>query len=114
MNWLIADAWAEAPSPVPQGSMLSTLIPFALLFVVFYFLLIRPQAKRTKEHKAMMAALAKGDEIVTSGGLFGRITHLGESVVTLEVSDKVEIKVQRQAIQAVMPKGTIKTASNEK
>lgn len=112
MNWLIADAWAQAaPGGAPQGSPYVTLIMLGAMFAIFYFLLIRPQAKRAKEHKAMVAALAKGDEVVTAGGVLGRITHVGENFVTLEIADKVEIRVQRPAIQAVMPKGTIKSAS---
>ena len=110
MNWLIADAWAQAPAGAPQGSPYMTLIMLAGLFAVFYFLLIRPQAKRAKEHKAMVSALAKGDEVITAGGVLGRITHVGENFVTVEVTDKVELKVQRPAISAVMPKGTIKSA----
>lgn len=109
MNWLIADAWAQAPAGAPQGSPYMTLIMLAGLFVVFYFLLIRPQAKRAKEHKALVAGLAKGDEVVVAGGLLGRITHLSENFVTVEVADKIEVKVQRLAVQTVLPKGTIKS-----
>jgi preprotein translocase subunit YajC len=79
-----------------------------VLFAAFYFILIRPQAKRAKEHKTMIAALAKGDEILTSGGILGRITELGDVYVTVEIADGVLVKVQRPAIQAVLPKGTIK------
>lgn len=109
MNWLIADAWAQAPAGAPQGSPYMTLIMLAGLFVVFYFLLIRPQAKRAKEHKALVAGLAKGDEVVVAGGVLGRITQLSENFVTVEVADKVEVKVQRLAVQTVLPKGTIKS-----
>jgi len=109
MSFLIADAMAapagNAPSSSPAG-----LVLMVLMFVVFYFLLIRPQSKRAKEHRAMVAALAKGDEVVTSGGTLGRITHVGEQYVTVEIAQGVEIKVQRVAIQAIMPKGTIKAA----
>jgi preprotein translocase subunit YajC len=80
-----------------------------VLFAAFYFILIRPQAKRAKEHKAMIAALAKGDEVVTGGGVLGRVTNLGDSYVTVDIAEGVEIKVQRQAIQTVLPKGTIKS-----
>jgi preprotein translocase subunit YajC len=79
-----------------------------VLFAAFYFILIRPQAKRAKEHKTMIAALAKGDEILTSGGILGRITELGDVYVTVEIADGVLVKVQRPAIQAVLPKGTFK------
>ena len=113
MNWLIAEAYAQAPAgAAPQGSPYVTVIMMAVLFAVFYFLLIRPQAKRAKDHKAMVAGLAKGDEVVTVGGVLGRITHLSDNFVTLEIADKVEIKVQRPSIQAVMPKGTMKSASD--
>jgi preprotein translocase subunit YajC len=81
------------------------------MFVVFYFLLIRPQQKRAKEHKAMIEALSKGDEVVTGGGVLGRVTHLDPNYVSVEIADKVVIKVQRPAIQAVLPKGTLKAAN---
>jgi preprotein translocase subunit YajC len=112
MNFLISDAWAEAPAAAgapAQGSPFVTLIMLGVLFAAFYFILIRPQAKRAKEHKAMIAALAKGDEVVTGGGVLGRVTNLGEADVTVDIAEGVEIKVQRQAIQTVLPKGTIKS-----
>jgi preprotein translocase subunit YajC len=86
------------------------LLPLVLIFVVFYFLLIRPQAKRAKEHKAMVAALAVGDEVVTSGGLLGRITETGEQFLTVEIADGVRVKVQRHTVSTVLPKGTLKNA----
>ncbi len=112
MNFFISDAMAQAQAPAgapPQGGGYFTLVMLIVLFIAFYFLLIRPQAKRAKEHKAMIAALAKGDEVVTSGGTLGRITHVGDNFVTVEIADGVEIKVQRQAIQSILPKGTIKS-----
>ncbi len=113
MNFLISDAWAEAPAApagVPaQGSPFMTLIMLGVLFAAFYFILIRPQAKRAKEHKAMIAALAKGDEVVTAGGVLGKVTNLSDGYVTVDIADGVEIKVQRQAVQTVLPKGTIKS-----
>ena len=111
MNLFISDAWAEAPAAAGapgQGSSVVTFIMLGVLFAAFYFILIRPQAKRAKEHKTMIAALAKGDEILTSGGILGRITELGDVYVTVEIADGVLVKVQRPAIQAVLPKGTIK------
>ncbi len=109
MNVLIADALAEtAPAAQQQGGIV-TLLMMVLMFVAFYFLLIRPQQKRAKEHKAMVAALAKGDEVVTAGGLLGRIADISENFLTLEVADGVQVKVQRQAVQAVLPKGTLKS-----
>ena len=111
MNFLISEAWAEAPAAPgpPPGSSSMTLIMLGVMFAAFYFILIRPQAKRAKEQKAMIAALAKGDEVVTNGGLLGRITNLGETHLTVDIADGVEVKVQRHAIQTVLPKGTIKS-----
>jgi preprotein translocase subunit YajC len=112
MNFLISEAWAQAPAAgaPAQGSPFMTLIMLGVLFAAFYFILIRPQAKRAKEHKAMVAALAKGDEVVTTGGVLGRVTELGEGYITVDIAKGVEIKVQRQAVQTVLPKGTIKSA----
>jgi preprotein translocase subunit YajC len=111
---LISEAWAEAPAAAAgapaQGSPFMTLIMLGVLFAAFYFILIRPQAKRAKEHKAMIAALAKGDEVVTTGGVLGRVTELGEGYITVDIAKGVEIKVQRQAVQTVLPKGTLKSA----
>ena len=112
MNFMISDAWAEAPAAAAgasQGSPFMTLIMLGVLFAAFYFILIRPQAKRAKEHKAMITALAKGDEIVTGGGVLGKVTNLSDGYVTVDIADGVEIKVQRQAVQTVLPKGTIKS-----
>lgn len=113
MNFFINDVMAEgaaASSPAAAGSPFSSLIMLGVLFAIFYFLLIRPQAKRAKEHKAMVEALAKGDEAVTNGGTLGRITEVGDQFITLEIDNGVSIKVQRGAIQSIMPKGTIKSA----
>ena len=85
-------------------------VPLILIFAIMYFLLIRPQQKKVKEHKAMVEALSKGDEVVTNGGLLGRITDVDENFVTLKIADNVEIKVQRHAVASLMPKGTLKDA----
>jgi preprotein translocase subunit YajC len=106
MSFFISDAMAAAPQG--QGDALTSLLPLVFIFIVFYFLLIRPQSKKAKEHKQMVEALAKGDEIVTNGGLLGRITKVGDNFVELEVADGVTVKVQRQAAASLMPKGTIK------
>ncbi len=90
-----------------QSSLMS-MLPLILMFVVLYFVMIRPQMKKQKEHRAMIEALAKGDEVVTAGGLLGRVSKLGESFVSLEVSNAVEIQVQRSAVVQVLPKGSIK------
>lgn len=79
-----------------------------LIFVAFYFLLLRPQSKRQKEHRKMVEALAKGDEVVTSGGMLGRVTQVGEQFLKVEVADGVELKIQRSSVAALMPKGTVK------
>lgn len=81
-----------------------------VLFAVFYFLLIRPQQKRSKEHKQLVASLSKGDEVVTNGGLLGRISKIGDHFITLEVADGLEVRVQRQAVASLMPKGTLKAS----
>jgi preprotein translocase subunit YajC len=106
MSFFISDAMAAAPQG--QGDALTSLLPLVFIFIVFYFLLIPPQSKKAKEHKQMVEALAKGDEIVTNGGLLGRITKVGDNFVELEVADGVIVKVQRQAAASLMPKGTIK------
>jgi len=109
MNFFINDAMAQAGSAGPQGGLL-TFLPMIALFVIFYFLLIRPQQKRQKEHKAMLAAVGKGDEIVTMGGLLGKVVDLNDNFITLEVAKGTNVKVQRNLVQALMPKGTIKEA----
>jgi len=86
-----------------------SFLPIILLFVILYFLMIRPQMKRAKEQKAMIEALQKGDEVVTAGGMVGRITKLGEQYVTLEIAPNTEVVLQRSAVQVPLPKGTLKT-----
>jgi preprotein translocase subunit YajC len=88
----------------PGGGMMGALLPLLLMFLVFYILLIRPQQKRTKQHRDFLNALKKGDEVITSGGLHGKVTGITENVVTLEVADKVRIKVQRGNISGTKPK----------
>ena len=103
---LINDAWAQAAAPA--GADLMSMLPIILMFVVLYFVMIRPQMKRAKEHKTMIDAIQKGDEVVAAGGVLGRVTKVSDNYVTLEIADKVEIRVQRPAVQLVLPKGTIK------
>jgi len=98
---------APAAAPSMQDSLLS-MLPIVLMFVVLYFVMIRPQLKRQKEHKAMVEALAKGDEVVMGGGVLGRVSKVGEAYLHLEVADGVEIQVQRTAVIQVLPKGTFK------
>ena len=104
---LISEAWAQGAA-APGGGMESMLL-IVLMFVVLYFLMIRPQMKRAKEHKAMIEALQKGDEVITAGGMLGRISKINENYATLEIANNVEIQVQRAAVQLVLPKGTIKS-----
>jgi preprotein translocase subunit YajC len=103
-------AYADVPAgAVPHtGSPWSTVIMLLVFFAIFYFLLIRPQTKRAKEHKNLIANLARGDEVLTSGGIVGKITDIEESFLTLEVAANTHIKVQKNAISTVLPKGTIK------
>ena len=109
MDWLISNAWAQtAPASGPGGLM--QMLPLLLIFVVFYFLLIRPQTKRAKEHKAMVAAIATGDEVVTSGGILGKVTDVGDQFLTVEIADGVRVKVQRHTVASVLPKGSLKSA----
>ena len=110
MSFFINDAWAEAGSAAMDTSGFASLVPLILIFVVFYFLLLRPQIKQAKEHKQMVATLSKGDEIVTSGGMLGKIIKVDESFVSLEIADGVRIKIQKSAVTTLMPKGTIKSA----
>ena len=112
--FLISDAHAQAAaSQAAEGSgdMFSTLkgmLPLAVILVVFFFLMIRPQMKKQKEHNAMIAALAKGDEVVTSGGLLGKVTSLSEGSISLQIANDVQVQVQRGAVVQVLPKGTLK------
>jgi preprotein translocase subunit YajC len=103
---LIAEAWAQAAAP--SGADLWSMMPILLMFVVLYFIMIRPQMKRAKEMKAMIDALQKGDEVIAASGVVGKISKLSDSYVTLQIADNVEIRVQRPAVQLVLPKGTIK------
>jgi preprotein translocase subunit YajC len=104
---LISEAYAQAAAPAASASGgLMSMLPLVLMFVVLYFVMIRPQMKRQKETKAMLDALAKGDEVVTQGGLVGKISKLGDTFVNIEVASGVELQVQRVAIIQVLPKGT--------
>ena len=105
-DFFINNAWAQAPQQ--QGGGTSFFIMMVIFFVIFYFLLIRPQQKQAKEHKEMIESLAKGDEVVTTGGVLGRINKVGDNFIVLEIATNLEIKVQRNSVSAVMPKGTMK------
>jgi preprotein translocase subunit YajC len=106
MNFLISDAWAQADG---AGSGLLGLLPMVLIFVVFYFLLIRPQQKKAKDHRAMVAAVAKGDEVVTNGGVLGKIIEVDDNFASVEIASGIIVKVQKAAISQLMPKGTVKS-----
>ena len=110
MNALIPLARAAAAAPASSASQLTPLLVMGGFIVVFYFLLIRPQQKKAKEHQTLVSKLGPGDEVVTSGGLLGRITEVGEHFVTIEVADGVRVKVQKVQVNALMPKGTLKSA----
>jgi preprotein translocase subunit YajC len=109
---LISTAFAQtAPAAGAGGDVMSSLsgmLPLILMFVVLYFVMIRPQMKRQKEHKAMIDAIAKGDEIATAGGLLGKVTQLDAGILTIEIANGVEVQLQRHAIVQVLPKGSLK------
>jgi preprotein translocase subunit YajC len=107
MSFFISDALAQEAAASQGDPLLGLLFPIGLV-VLLYFLMIRPQVKRQKEHKKMVEALTKGDEVTTMGGLVGRITDLGESFAKVEIAEGVEVKVRRQAVESVLPKGSIK------
>jgi preprotein translocase subunit YajC len=109
MNSLIPPAWAQGAAP-STGGQLAPMLVMVVFIVIFYFLLMRPQQKKTKEHQQLVSKLAVGDEVVTTGGVLGKITDVGDSFVTLEVADGVRIKVQKFQVSALMPKGTLKSA----
>ncbi|HWR96186.1 MAG TPA: preprotein translocase subunit YajC [Arenimonas sp.] len=109
LDLLVSPAAAQA-APAQQGSPMSLLVMMVLFFAVFYFMAIRPQMKKAKEHRALLSGLSKGDEVLTNGGVAGRIDDLGESFVTVEIADGVKVKIQKNAISAVLPKGSLKSA----
>ena len=104
----ISSAFAQAPAAGGDAGLMSFL-PIILMFVLLYFLMIRPQMKRAKEQKAMVDALQKGDEVIAAGGVIGRITKISDAYVSLEIASNTEINVQRAAVQMLLPKGTIKS-----
>jgi len=105
---IISDAFAQA-APAGGDAGFMGLLPIVLMFVLLYFLMIRPQMKRAKEQKQMIEALQKGDEVLTAGGVVGRITVMGDAYVSLEIAPGIEISVQRSAVQTLLPKGTMKS-----
>jgi preprotein translocase subunit YajC len=107
IDLLIAPAYAQDGG---AGGTLASFLPLILIFVLFYFLLIRPQQKRQKEHQQMVTALSAGDEVVSGGGLLGKVTEVGEQFVTVEIANNVSVKMQKHTISSVVPKGTVKSA----
>jgi len=113
MSFFISDAVAEAAPAAQQADPMTSLIFFGGMILIFYFILIRPQSKRAKEHRELVSALSKGDEVVTNGGLLGKITDVSEQFVTLEIADNVQVKIQKQAVATVLPKGSLKAAQKD-
>jgi preprotein translocase subunit YajC len=106
---MISSAFAQAaPAGGGDGGMMNILF-IVLMFVIIYFLMIRPQMKRAKEHRTMLEALQKGDEVITAGGVLGRVSKMGEAYVTIEIAPNTEVSVQKAAVQTVLPKGTLKS-----
>lgn len=108
MEFFVNNAYAQGSGAAAPG--MGDFVFLILLFVIFYFLLLRPQMKKAKQHRKLVSELSKGDEVVTVGGVLGRITNVGDDFITLEIAEGLEVKVQRQSVAAAMPKGTIKAA----
>ncbi len=112
---LISSAWAQAAGGAPGGmdflANSGQIVFFVGMFAVMYFLIIRPQSKRAKEHKALLAGLAKGDEVVAGGGMLGKVSKVSDNYVSIEIAPNVEVTVQKPSIQVVLPKGTIRNAT---
>jgi preprotein translocase subunit YajC len=114
MSFLIEQAYAEnGAAQAPQGDPMISILFFVGMIAIFYFLLIRPQQKRAKEHRKMVEALSKGDEVVTNGGLLGKIIEVGDQYLTVELADNLQVKLQRNAVTSVLPKGSLKAAEKE-
>ena len=109
MNALIPDAFAQAGASGPAGGI-APLLMMVVFIVIFYFLLIRPQQKKQKEHQAMLSKITVGDEVVTAGGILGKVIEVGDNFLTIEIAENVRIKVQRFQVTSLVPKGTLKGA----
>ncbi|MES1154090.1 MAG: preprotein translocase subunit YajC [Rhodanobacter sp.] len=109
MSFPISPVIAQAAASQPAGGGMSMIIMMVALFGLMYFMMIRPQMKRQKEHRALIAGLAKGDEVVTNGGIAGRVEEVGETFITVEIAASVKVKVQKGAVQQVLPKGSLKS-----
>jgi len=110
MSFLISDAHAQAAGATAQNPSMLNMLLIPLMLVAMYFLLIRPQQKRAKEHQNLLSKLASGDEVVTAGGILGRLTEVGDAFVTVEIADGVRVKLQKSQITQLVPKGTYKSA----
>ena len=110
MNGLIPDAFAQGMPGSGPGGQFAPILMMVVFVVIFYFLLIRPQQKKAKEHQALVSKLSAGDEVVTTGGILGKVTEVGDSFVTIEIADGVRVKVQKFQVGSLMPKGTLKSA----
>jgi preprotein translocase subunit YajC len=111
MDWLISSAYAQAaPASGAPGGNFTFLLMIGGMFALMYFMIIRPQSKRAKEHKAMISALEVGSEIATQGGILGKVTEVSEQFLTVEIADNVQVKIQRHTVAQVLPKGTLKGA----
>ncbi|HYM34619.1 MAG TPA: preprotein translocase subunit YajC [Steroidobacteraceae bacterium] len=111
MDWLISSAYAQAaPAAGAPGGNFTFLLMIGGMFALMYFMIIRPQSKRAKEHKAMISALEVGSEIATQGGILGKVTEVSEQFLTVEIADNVQVKIQRHTVAQVLPKGTLKGA----
>ena len=110
MNGLIPDAMAQSAGGGAPGGGIAPILMMVVFIAIFYFLLIRPQQKKAKEHQAMVTKLSTGDEVVTSGGILGKIVEVGDAFVTLEIAPNVQIKVQKFQVTSLMPKGTLKSS----
>ena len=106
---LISDAFAQAAAPAQSDASLISLLPMVGIFILFYLLLIRPQSKRAKEHKQMVEALQRGDEVITNGGILGVIINVSESYVIVEIAPAIEVTVLKSSVQTLLPKGTLKS-----
>ena len=109
MSFFISDAMADGAAAAPQGGGLQLIIMMAIFFGIMYFMIIRPQQKRAKEHRELISSISKGDEIIAGGGIIGKVVNLGDNFIEMNVAEGSTIKVQRQAVSAVMPKGTMKS-----
>lgn len=114
MDFFISSAYAQAADGAAQQSPWTSFIFLGGFILIFYFMLIRPQSKRAKEHKALIEAIGKGDEVITAGGILGKVTKVDEQYVAIVVAENVELKMQKSSVSAVLPKGTIKSIEDKK